>query len=100
MRPRSTSMAIAPPGLSIFWLVTALSLVGRVDEARSLVEYVLGYANDVGLFSEEIDPDGRELLGNFPQGFSHLALIHAAVHVDLASVAEGVRAHGKYAGAR
>jgi alpha,alpha-trehalase len=86
--------------LCTFWLVTALALVARVDEARSLFEHVLGYANDVGLFSEEIDPDSRELLGNFPQGFSHLALIHAAVHVDTASVAEGVRERGKYAGAR
>jgi len=74
-------------GLISYGRIGELSLVGRVDEARSLFEHVLGYANDVGLFSEEIDPDSRELLGNFPQGFSHPALIHAAVHVDTASVA-------------
>src|SRR5262249_19643976 len=47
--------------LCTFWLVAALAVVGRVDEARSSFEQVLGYANDVGLFSEEIDPDSREL---------------------------------------
>ena len=73
------------------WLVTALALVGRVDEARSLFEQVLGYANDVGLLSEEIDPDSRELLGNFPQGFSHLALIYAATRLDPQSSAEKPR---------
>ncbi|MBV9579027.1 MAG: glycoside hydrolase family 15 protein [Chloroflexi bacterium] len=68
-----------------FWLVNALARVGRVDEARALFEQLLGYANDVGLLSEEIDPDARALLGNFPQGFSHLALINAAMQLERAS---------------
>lgn len=53
----------------------------RVDEARALFERVTGYANDVGLLAEEIDPVSGELLGNYPQGFSHLALIRSALTI-------------------
>jgi GH15 family glucan-1,4-alpha-glucosidase len=61
-----------------FWVVEALARLGRVDVACATMEQILPYASDLGLFSEEIDPQSRELLGNFPQGLSHLALINAA----------------------
>jgi GH15 family glucan-1,4-alpha-glucosidase len=61
-----------------FWLVSALALNGRDDEARALFERLLGLANDLGLLAEEYDVDHRRQVGNFPQAFSHLALIDAA----------------------
>jgi GH15 family glucan-1,4-alpha-glucosidase len=64
-----------------FWYVEALTRAGRVDEARLAFEKMLTYANHLGLYSEEIGPTG-ELLGNFPQAFTHLALISAAVNLD------------------
>jgi GH15 family glucan-1,4-alpha-glucosidase len=64
-----------------FWYVEALARAGRADEARLAFEKMLTYANHVGLFAEEIGPTG-ELLGNFPQAFTHLSLISAAVNLD------------------
>jgi GH15 family glucan-1,4-alpha-glucosidase len=64
-----------------FWLVDNLVLQGRQDEARTLFERLVGLCNDVGLLAEEYDPHGRRHLGNFPQAFSHLALINAALNL-------------------
>lgn len=66
-----------------FWLVEALTRAGRVEEARLLFERMLGYANHLGLYSEQTALQGRAM-GNFPQGLTHLALISAAVNLDRA----------------
>ena len=66
-----------------FWYVEALTRAGRLDEARLAFEKMLTYANHLGLYSEEIGPTG-ELLGNFPQAFTHIALISAAYNLDRA----------------
>ncbi|MDQ6836258.1 MAG: glycoside hydrolase family 15 protein [Actinomycetota bacterium] len=64
-----------------FWLVSALCEIDEVDRARTLCERLLGYASPLGLYAEEIDPDTGRHLGNFPQAFTHLALINAVMHV-------------------
>jgi len=61
-----------------FWLADNYALDGRLDEARAVFERVLAIRNDVGLLSEEYDPVGRRLLGNFPQAFSHVGLVNTA----------------------
>jgi GH15 family glucan-1,4-alpha-glucosidase len=67
-----------------FWLVDALALAGRTAEARALFEKLLAAVNHVGLLSEEVDPRTGELLGNFPQGFSHIGLINSALYLTRA----------------
>ena len=66
-----------------FWLVECLARAGETERARELFERLLGFCNDVGLLAEEIDPHSGELIGNFPQAFSHLGLIQAAIALDL-----------------
>jgi GH15 family glucan-1,4-alpha-glucosidase len=78
---------IAPDGLSpregaflacSFWLVDALVMLGRLDDAGALFERLLALRNDVGLLAEEYDPAAKRLVGNFPQAFTHVALINSA----------------------
>lgn len=65
-------------GICTYWLAHALALAGETDRARTCFEAVTGFANDVGLLSEEIDGVTGALLGNFPQAFTHIGLINAA----------------------
>jgi GH15 family glucan-1,4-alpha-glucosidase len=66
-----------------FWLVECLARGGDEKRARQLFERLLSHCNDLGLLSEEVDPATGELLGNFPQAFSHLGLIQAAIALDM-----------------
>lgn len=68
-----------------FWMVDNLAMDGKVEEARELFEKVISYSNDVGLLAEEIDPRTGEQLGNFPQAFSHVGLVGAAINLSRAS---------------
>jgi GH15 family glucan-1,4-alpha-glucosidase len=76
-----------PPGEGVFlacsfWLADALCLLGRADEARALFERLVKLCNDVGLLAEEYDPASRRHLGNFPQAFSHVALVNTAMNLS------------------
>jgi GH15 family glucan-1,4-alpha-glucosidase len=70
--------------VTTFWLADALALAGRTDEAREVFERLLGLCNDVGLLSEEYDPEAGRLLGNFPQAFSHVGIVTTAANLSLA----------------
>jgi GH15 family glucan-1,4-alpha-glucosidase len=67
--------------LCTFWYVDALARSGRLDQAQLVLEKMFTYANHLGLYSEEIGPTGEQL-GNFPQAFTHLALINAALTLN------------------
>ena len=73
-----------------FWLVSALAEIGEHERARSLCEKLLGYASPLLLYAEELDPRTGRQLGNFPQAFTHLALINAVMHVIRLDEAAGV----------
>ena len=64
--------------LCTFWLAQALAEAGQVARAHTVFERAAAFVNDVGLLSEEVDPDHGELLGNFPQALSHIGLVNAA----------------------
>jgi len=64
--------------LCTFWLAHALALAGRTDRARAVFERAAAFTTDLGLLAEEVAPDSSELLGNFPQAFSHIGLVNAA----------------------
>lgn len=73
-----------------FWWAEALALTGRLDEAAALFERLLSVANPVGLFSEDVEPSTGRLLGNFPQAYTHVGLIHAATTIgELLDAREG-----------
>jgi GH15 family glucan-1,4-alpha-glucosidase len=71
--------------LCSFWLVDNLALQGQLAPAQHLFEQLTAHANDLGLLSEELDPDSGELLGNFPQAFTHLGVVNAAGHLERAA---------------
>ena len=66
-----------------FWYADNLVMSGRVDEGRAMFERLLGCANDLGLYSEEFEPKTKTMLGNFPQAFTHIALINSAVQLAI-----------------
>jgi len=78
-----------PPGEGVFlacsfWLVDAYVMLGRLDDAQALFKRLTALCNDLGLLSEECDPASGELLGNFPQAFSHVALVNSAFNLTRA----------------
>ncbi len=72
-------------GICTFWLAECLARAGEPDRAAQLFDLMAGCANDVGLLAEEVDPTTRQLLGNFPQAFTHIGLIHAALAIEAAT---------------
>lgn len=80
-----------------FWLVDALLFEGRGTEARELFQRLCTYANDVGLFAEEVDGASGRFLGNFPQAFTHLGLIASAVNLELFEKHGATALRGTYA---
>jgi GH15 family glucan-1,4-alpha-glucosidase len=90
-----------PPGEGVFlacsfWMVSSLKAIGRVDDARALFERLLALRNDLGLLSEEYDVERRRMVGNFPQAFSHIAMVNAAFDLeDREDVRARAHRHGR-----
>jgi GH15 family glucan-1,4-alpha-glucosidase len=78
-----------------FWLADCLALAGRRDEARAMFHRLAGLANDVGLLAEEYDTGRGRQVGNFPQAFSHVALVNTALNVDAADGSPASRRAGR-----
>jgi len=76
-------------GICGFWAVECLARAGQLEEATAAFERLLGYGNDVGLFAEEIDPETGAALGNFPQAFTHVGLVNAALALAAAGRPDG-----------
>jgi GH15 family glucan-1,4-alpha-glucosidase len=81
-----------------FWLVSALAIVGEWQRARDLMERLLRISSPLGLYAEEFDPGTGRHLGNFPQAFSHLALIEAAARIIVAELVEEYRSASSFSG--
>ncbi len=79
-----------------FWLADVYTLQGRVADAERLFRRLIGLRNDVGLLSEEYDPRAKRLVGNFPQAFSHMALVHSAYNLTQATKPVEQRAQAEY----
>ena len=77
-----------------FWLANSLALIGRRADAIALFERLLSLRNDLGLLSEEYDPVAQRLLGNFPQAFTHTAIINTAAHLSASEAASATRGTG------
>jgi GH15 family glucan-1,4-alpha-glucosidase len=75
--------------LCTFWLAQALALTGQTERARAVFERAAGFATSLSLMAEEVAPDSRELLGNFPQAFSHIGLVNAAWAISKAERRSG-----------
>jgi GH15 family glucan-1,4-alpha-glucosidase len=91
-----------PPGEGAFlacsfWLDDVYMLQERYDEAESLFKRLVGLCNDLGLLSEEYDPAAKRLVGNFPQAFSHLALVNSAYNLTTRRKPVHQRAHDEHA---
>ncbi len=71
-------------GIASFWMVDCRCRQGLVEEGQEIFEHLCGLSNDVGLYAEEIDPASGELLGNFPQAYTHAGLIDAALTLEAA----------------
>ena len=98
LRYRNAAEGVNPDGLTgeegtfvicSFWLVSCLARAGELERAEQLFDQLAGYANDLGLLAEEIDTTRGELLGNFPQAFSHIGLINAAARDRYATPSKG-----------